>query len=157
MLTETGRVVGLEGDTVWVETLRQSTCGACSARSGCGHGLLNSALPGGSRALVRARLDTALRQPIALQDHVEVALPERSFLTAAAALYLLPLLTAVLGALVVEQVWAGVGASADAAVALAALLGLGVGLGAVRWLSRRQLATGSYVPIVTARLEPTSD
>ncbi|MEO1078075.1 MAG: SoxR reducing system RseC family protein [Pseudomonadota bacterium] len=157
MLTETGRVVGLDGDTVWIETLRQSTCGACSARSGCGHGLLNAALPGGSRALVKARLDSDLRRSISLQDQVEVALPERSFLTAAAALYLLPLVTAVLGALVAQAFWSDAGASADAAVALASLAGLGTGLGVVRWLSRRQLATGSYVPVVTARLAPQHD
>ncbi|MEM6774279.1 MAG: SoxR reducing system RseC family protein [Pseudomonadota bacterium] len=157
MLTETGRVVGLDGETVWVETLRQSTCGACSARSGCGHGLLNSALPGGSRALVKARLHGDLRQPISLQDYVEVALPERSFLTAAAALYLLPLITAVLAALLAEAFWSGAGASLDAAVALASLLGLGAGLGVVHWLSRRQLATGSYIPLVTARIASQRD
>ena len=41
MLTETGRVVAVDGDRLWVETIRKSTCGSCAAQKGCGHGLLN--------------------------------------------------------------------------------------------------------------------
>ena len=41
MLVETGRVVAVEEDSLWVETIRQSTCGSCAAQKGCGHGLLN--------------------------------------------------------------------------------------------------------------------
>ena len=41
MLIETGRVVAVDAQGLWVETIRQSTCGSCAARSGCGHGLLN--------------------------------------------------------------------------------------------------------------------
>ena len=64
MLIETGRVVALEGNTVWVETLRQSACGSCSARAGCGHGVLNAVAPGASRAVVKARLAIARRPAI---------------------------------------------------------------------------------------------
>ena len=40
MLTETGRVVAVDDDGLWVETVRRSTCNACGVRQGCGHGLL---------------------------------------------------------------------------------------------------------------------
>ena len=47
MLIETGRVVAVEAneEALWVETIRQSTCGSCAANKGCGHGLLNRANP----------------------------------------------------------------------------------------------------------------
>jgi sigma-E factor negative regulatory protein RseC len=45
MLTEQARVVALDAETVWVETIRQSSCGSCSARAGCGHGMLNYGAP----------------------------------------------------------------------------------------------------------------
>jgi sigma-E factor negative regulatory protein RseC len=153
VLTETGRVVGLEGDTVWVETLRQSTCGACSARSGCGHGLLNSARPGSSRALVRARVERDLIGELELQDSVEIALPERSFLRAAALMYVAPLAAAIVAALGAEHWFAG-GAesagSADLATVLGAVGGLAAGFLIVRWLGARQPAT-EFLPVVTAR------
>ena len=40
MLTETGRVIALEADGLWVETEKQSVCGQCQARHGCGQKLL---------------------------------------------------------------------------------------------------------------------
>ncbi|GIR82921.1 MAG: hypothetical protein CM15mP84_06690 [Cellvibrionales bacterium] len=35
-LTETGRVVAIESDAVWVEADRSSACGKCAARAGVG-------------------------------------------------------------------------------------------------------------------------
>lgn len=153
MLTETGRVVGLEGDTAWVETLRHSTCGACSARSGCGHGLLNSARPGSSRALVRARVERKLIGELQLQDSVEVSLPERSFLHAAMLMYVAPLAAAIAAALAAERWLASgtaSGAAADFATVLGAVGGLAAGFLAVRWLGARQSAA-DLLPVITAR------
>ena len=59
MLLERGRVVAIEADAVWVETIRRSTCAGCSARSGCGHGVLARA--SGGRGLIRALETPALR------------------------------------------------------------------------------------------------
>ena len=155
MLTESGRIVALDGDRAWVETLRESACGGCAARSGCGHGLLNSALPGSSRGLVRARLPEALRERLAVHDRVEISLPEASFVRAAAILYLLPLLAALAAALTGSILLAPAGTSAgadDLTVSLCAAAGLLLGLGAVRALTRRASRGGTIEPLVTARL-----
>jgi sigma-E factor negative regulatory protein RseC len=162
MLTETGRVVGLDGESVWVETLRRSTCGTCAAQAGCGHGLVNAAMSQGSRALVEARRASSLADDIELSDTVVLSLPERSFLTAAAALYGLPIVAAVIGALALQglalSAGGGAGNPAPAAAhgdlwaAIGAVAGVAIGLGLVRWLSRKGLATGAYTPLVTARL-----
>ena len=41
MLKESGKVVSIEDDGLWVETIQQSTCGSCRAKKGCGQQLLS--------------------------------------------------------------------------------------------------------------------
>lgn len=40
MLYETGKVVAVDSDGLWLETLKKSTCAQCSAKAGCGQQLL---------------------------------------------------------------------------------------------------------------------
>ena len=152
-MIETGRVVALENDAVWVETQRQGSCGSCAARSGCGHGLLASA---GSRPeLVRARLRQGGPRDLALHDRVRIGIPERGFLSAAVLLYLFPLLCCVAAAMLASLLFKDAGSApyADLVTAAAALLGLSCGFLWVRWRSGRadSAAVGLH-PVVTARL-----
>ena len=154
MLIEAGRVVAIDADIAWVETLRRSTCGECAARRGCGHGLLNASLPGASRGLIRARLPERLRGELQLHDTVELALPERSLLRAASLLYLLPLTTALGAALLANRFAVAEGVAQgriDMVVAIAAALGLGSGLLLLRVVSHRTAGDPAFVPEVTAR------
>ena len=151
MLTETGRVVAIDGEAVWVETLRQSACGACAARSGCGHWLMNQALPGASRGLVEARRGAQFRDPLAVHDEVELALPEGRFLSAAAVTYLLPLAAATGGALLAQSLSGNSGAASDVATALGAAVGLALGFFGLRSYSRGCGGAKAYLPVITAR------
>jgi len=83
MLTETARVVALDSDAVWVETLRQTSCGSCAARSGCGHGMLNTARAGASRGFVKALLPSEEALALSLHETVVSATPARGFWKAA--------------------------------------------------------------------------
>lgn len=151
MMIETGRVVALESDAVWVETLRRGSCGSCAARSGCGHGLLAAA---GSRPeLVRARLAADGPRELALHDRVHIGIPEHSFLRGVTLLYALPLACALLGALLTSAIAGGAGASpaSDLGGALGALAGLFSGLALVRWRSAGE-GSAALHPVVTARL-----
>lgn len=56
MLTEQGIVSGVDSDGIWVETLKRSSCGQCSARAGCGQRLIAGAF---DRSLASAGADTA--------------------------------------------------------------------------------------------------
>jgi len=61
-LMETGRVVAVEADAVWIEADRSSACGRCAARAGCGQGALSKLLQQGKgrvRALSGAQLCAA--------------------------------------------------------------------------------------------------
>ncbi|WP_144244463.1 SoxR reducing system RseC family protein, partial [Pseudohaliea rubra] len=98
MLRETGRVVAVEACSVWVETIRKSTCGACAARKGCGHGLLER-YASGRRGLVRVLPGSRLAPAdCRIDDQVIIELPEDVVLRSSLIVYALPLMTLLAGA-----------------------------------------------------------
>ena len=126
MLIETGRVVAIEADAVWVETIRASTCGRCAARSGCGRGVLARAT--GARGLIRVRATESLRaSDCQIHDQVTIELPESAILQGSALMYLLPLILGIIFSMIGDR-WNE----------LAAVLGFGAGLlmgfTGIRWL-----------------------
>ncbi|MEM1112726.1 MAG: SoxR reducing system RseC family protein [Pseudomonadota bacterium] len=135
MLTETGRVVAVESDSVWVETVRKSTCGSCSARSGCGHGLMYR-LGDGRSCFVRV-LPGDNEAPLSdckVDDEVRIGIPEDLLLHGSFIVYIVPLLGLLAGAAVADAL---LPASADLGGAIGALAGLLLGVLAVRWHSFR--------------------
>ncbi|MDG2047675.1 MAG: SoxR reducing system RseC family protein [Halioglobus sp.] len=98
MLTETGRVVGIEGDGIWVETVRRSTCGTCSAQKGCGHGLLNR-ISEGRRGYVRALPGEQSVDDYNINDQVVISIPEEVILRGSFIAYILPIFFMLAGAI----------------------------------------------------------
>ncbi len=90
MLTEQGVVVALESDALWVETIQQSTCGACAARKGCGQKLLSSM--GSSATQLRVLVDQNDKHHYAVGDSVTIAIPENIVVLGSLFVYLLPLI-----------------------------------------------------------------
>lgn len=88
MIEEPGRVVALEPGAVWVETLRKSTCSGCSARNGCGQGLMDRLGAREKRGLIRALSDMQL----SVGDSVIVGVREDALLRGALLVYLFPLI-----------------------------------------------------------------
>ena len=152
MLTESARVVAVEDSAVWVETLRQSSCGSCAARSGCGHGMLNTARAGVSKGLLKAALPADRKMVVSLHDTVEISMPEQGFLRAAGLLYAMPLLVMLVAAGLADQLWGSSGltqAAIDFRVTVAAATGLSAGLLLLKVLSRRMSADPELQPRVT--------
>jgi sigma-E factor negative regulatory protein RseC len=150
-MTEIGRVVAVDSDAVWVETRRRGSCGSCTARGACGHGLLSA--EGGRPQLLRATLAPDGPRALNLNDTVCVSLPESRFLRGVGLLYLLPLATTVSAAVLASAYGGDTPATADLRAALAAAVGLAVGLVVLRWLSGRGAPQHALHPVVTARLE----
>ena len=114
---ESGRVVAIESDAVWVEADRSSTCGKCAARAGCGHGALAALLNHGKgRVRAVSGVDLTVAQ-CNLGDGVIICTPEATLLGGTLLIYGLPLLLATGAALL----FAGAG---DFASAMAFCLGL---------------------------------
>lgn len=99
MIKEVGKVVKLEQDIAWVETKVTSTCNACAAKSNCGTSSIAKAF--GDKSVVNEVLND---RGAKLGQQVEIGIPEESLLTGAFLVYLLPLVTAVVAALV-SQFW----------------------------------------------------
>ena len=128
MLVETGRVVAVEGDALWVETIRQSTCGSCAARKGCGHGLLNR-IGDGRTGYVRVLSGESAACEAAVDDQVRISIPEQVILRGSVVVYVLPLLCMLAAAATAHGLWP---ARPDLAAAAGAALGLGLGFALVR-------------------------
>lgn len=117
MITETGKVVAVNGDRVWVQTIRTSACESCSARNGCGQRAL-AGVSGGraNQVLVANSLNASVG------DEVTVAIDESALLGASLLVYALPLVLMVLGAVVGHQLSGGqdIAAMIGAVAAMAA-------------------------------------
>lgn len=129
-IREQGTVLSVEGHTACVRIERQSTCGSCSARSGCGSGVL-------SEVLGRKAVEVSIGHPGTLQpgDTVTLGIRDQALVSGALAMYLLPLagLVALPGLVMLFAPELGEGVHL-----LAGALGFTAGLFAVRaWLRRR--------------------
>lgn len=128
MIRETGRVVALKGDKVWVRTIRASACESCSARSGCGQRVLASATSGrANQILVTNHLKARVG------DEVTVAIEESALIWASLLVYALPLLLMILGAVIGQQ-WLP---QQDAGAIAGAIAGLAAGFGLARMIQTR--------------------
>lgn len=128
MITETGTVIALKGEQVWVQTIRQSACQSCSARSGCGQRVLASASGGrANQVLVKNSVDARVG------DEVTLGIDEQALLSASLLVYAMPLLLMVLASIAGHQLSGGMDAGAIA--------GAGGGLAAGFWIGR-QLQAG---------------
>ena len=131
MITETGRVVAVESDCVWVETIQQSTCGSCSAQKGCGHGLLNAAAEsnrGARRNHLRALFGDSSPEQFKIDDVVQISIPEQVLVRGALLAYIMPLLLMLALAALADHFLGG-----DVYALLGAVVGLVAGFGLVKW------------------------
>ena len=92
-LRETGRVVAVEPDAVWIEADRSAACNKCAARAGCGQGALSALLQSG-KGLVRATSgETLSAAQCNVGDQVVIQVPEATLLGGTLLIYGFPLVT----------------------------------------------------------------
>lgn len=152
MIEESGRVMRTAGDSAWVQTERRSSCGSCSARKGCGTGALAGLF--GARAH-----EVEVLNPIGAEpgDEVVVGISESLLVRGSAAVYLLPLLTLVAGALLAEGLAPQLGlAGSDAPAIVGGLVGLGTGFLWLRRRNRRWSGDQTHRPVILRRATPTA-
>lgn len=144
MIVETGQVVCTESDSVWVQTVQQSTCGGCRARHGCGQKLLHQFAA--SAGEIRARCDHTLLSDLGPGDSVEIGIAEGAVVAASLVTYGLPIVFLVLGA------WLGASLDSNVLNALTALAGLLAGALLVRYLVNHYFRSRYFEPVVLRRL-----
>lgn len=141
MIEETGRVVARDPGYAWVETIRQSACDSCSAKSGCGHSAL--AKLGRDSIHMQALCDI----DVSVGDQVVVGVPEDIMVKSSLLAYLMPLLLMLIGVLVADELW-----GQDLLTAASGLIGLGLGFAVLRWHFKRNRHDERYQPVVLRRL-----
>jgi sigma-E factor negative regulatory protein RseC len=144
MLTESGRVVGFETDGLWVETIRRSTCGTCSAQKGCGHGLLNR-ISEGKRGYIRVLPGEHPVGYYNIDDQVLISIPEEVILRGSFIAYVLPLLAMLAGALSAVKWLPG---NEDLLAVCGAVGGLVLGYALVRWHGIRHRRDPDFQPVL---------
>jgi sigma-E factor negative regulatory protein RseC len=150
MLIETGRVVAVDPDGLWVETIRQSTCGTCAAQKGCGHGLLNR-LSDGKRGYIRVLPGSRNPQECSVDDQVRISIPEEVILRGSLIVYMLPLACMLAGAATAVGLVPG---SQDVLAAIGAAVGFGLGFVLVRWHAWHHRDDRSLQPTLLEVLQP---
>jgi sigma-E factor negative regulatory protein RseC len=141
VIEETVHVTTTEGELAWVESAqRKTSCGHCVARSSCGTSVL-------SKVLGRRAPTLVAHNPIGAKpgDRVVIGLHNAALVRGSVAVYLVPLLTMLAGALVGEALLAGAG---DGPVVLLGLTGLAIGFAWVRRFARRAASDPRYRPVI---------
>jgi len=119
MIEEQARVVRVRGEMAEIDTERRAACSSCAAKGGCGTSLLATWFP-------QRRLTFELRNDIGAKvgDSVVVGLDEGLLQRGSLLLYALPLAGLLLGALLGERLFLGLGLAMELGAVLVGLLGL---------------------------------
>lgn len=124
MIEQQGTIVDIQGEFAWVQTERQSSCGDCAAKAGCGTALLNRSM--GKRSN-RVRVTNSLG--VRTGDCVVLGVPEQALLKGSFVIYALPLLCLLLAALGTHLLFADATPGwRDLAALIGGTVGFGVGL-----------------------------
>ena len=141
MLRESGRVVALDQDALWVETIQQSTCGSCIAQKGCGQSLLSRL--GVKPVYLRVLLEGRPAQNYRVNDVIQLGIADDVVVKGSLLAYLLPLLLMFVFALAAYSTMGN-----ELATILSAVVGFFLGAISVRWHARYYRNHSSYQPVI---------
>lgn len=149
MITETGRIVAVEQEGLWVETIQRSTCGSCAAQKGCGQSLMARLM--GHTSYLWVLLEGRDAGDYHLGEEIQIGVPETVVVRGSLFVYLVPLLAMILGAGLAQQWWASDGLSA-----LGALVGLVAGGVVVRWRAHQTRHDPRLQPVLLDDRQPVT-
>lgn len=133
MIEEQGTVVFCDGDFVVVNVGRQSACGSCTAKGGCGTSLLADWFP---QRHLTLRLPNTVGA--AAGDAVVLGLDETRLQSGSLLLYAVPLAGLLLGAIAGESLLRAAAGPSELGGVAGGLLGL---IGALQFVGRRSRQT----------------
>ena len=128
-MNQTGRVIAVDNESVWVDVSRQSACQSCQARNGCGKRMLDKAGFSSSHTLKLPRGAAEL----STGDELELLLPDEDISRASLILYIVPLLLMLLFGALANAVW-----QVEGLTIVATFTGLGFGVLSMRLIDAWQ-------------------
>lgn len=150
MIETVATVVACNNGLITVEAMRKSSCDKCSEQE-CGNGQVNRALSNRYH-----RLTLPFSEPVTVGQQVIVALPEQGLLTAAALMFVLPLLCILAGAGLGQWLLVDLFDQHELWVSGFALLAGIVGFALARWKHRKIQSHQWFEPHIK-RLHQTID
>lgn len=138
MITESATIIEIEPDRVRVEVRSSSGCSSCSAKAGCGNGILDRWL--NPTRILWVASDRQFSTSAELGDNIHIGVEEGAFVKNALLLYMLPILAFLLGAGLGHQF------QGDLAAVLGGVFGLLVGASLVRYLVRHSSYASEFTP-----------
>ncbi|MDO6461156.1 SoxR reducing system RseC family protein [Granulosicoccaceae sp. 1_MG-2023] len=127
MMEKTAQVVSVDGERAVLSMQRQSACGACQARKGCGSAALGSVFDRQESLLALNRVGAVAG------DYVRIGIDDSILVGSAVRMYLLPLVLMIVCAVITAGLFGG----SDLAAAPGALAGLLAGFLLARHHSRK--------------------
>lgn len=137
MIEEQARVERVEGNIAEIIIEKQSACGSCSAKTGCGTSLIATWF---GRRQLRLRLDNVIDAKPG--DTVMLGMDESNLQRSSLLLYAVPLAGLLGGAIVGERVFLYLGWPAELGAVLSGLLGVTAALKFVRYRSAKMIQAG---------------
>ena len=142
MIESIATVVAVGDTWAQVECRRTSACGHCHQQSSCGTGAIAKVMPGTPQLL---ELDMTV--PVLVGQQVRIGIPERSLLTSAFVVYMIPLFFLLAGCLLGKWFATQWQLGEEFPEVLGALFGGGIGFLTARFGARR-LTGGIYRPVM---------
>lgn len=147
MIEETAKIVAIEEGETWVETERQSSCSSCSVNKGCGTATLSKVL-GKRRNRVRV-INKLGAEP---GETVLIGIAEQALVKGSLAMYMVPLLGLLLGAMFGDFMAARLETVSEWPAVVGALAGLLLGFVWLRRFAEVARHDPRYQPVVLKRL-----
>jgi sigma-E factor negative regulatory protein RseC len=147
MILETGRIVAIETEGVWVETIQKSACGSCKAEKGCGQSLINKW--DGHTAYIWVLLEGRNPSNYHLGDEIQIGIPEEVVAKGAMLVYMVPLIILLLATALAHHQFANEGITT-----LSGFVGLLLGGLIVRWHSWRNRFNSNLQPVLVDDRKP---
>jgi len=144
MIEEQAIVVEIKGKEVSVKTDRDSSCGHCSAKSGCGTALLGKYFNRNKQHLV---VETDL--PLTVGDKILLGMNENALLRGSLIVYGLPLMLMLVFPIIAKQF-----VISEIVSILSAVVGFSVGIVYVKYFSDVANGGKKFSPVVLKRIEP---
>lgn len=141
MISEKGRVVAVEDDALWVETIQKTTCGSCVAQKGCGQSLLSKL--GIKNSFLRVLLQQKSASDYSIGDEVDIGIPDDIVVKSSLFAYLLPIVLLVLFSGFAQQFF-----EQELYVIGMGLLGLLAGAGLIKIFSYTHRNDSRYQPVL---------
>lgn len=147
MIVEAGRIVSIEPEGVWVETIQKTACGSCKAEKGCGQGLLSKW--DGHTSYIWVLLEGRDPHNYQLGDEIQIGVPEEVVARGSMLVYMVPVICLVTATAVAHIQFASEGVTT-----FSGLVGLLIGGGIIRWHSWRNRYNRELQPVLIDDRKP---